>query len=73
MSSARSTSCFDVRPGQPWTTDRHSAGKALAPQRAPIRIQRWSVRRIGLTLAVLAATVASLFVTIGALQGAKLL
>jgi membrane-associated phospholipid phosphatase/8-oxo-dGTP pyrophosphatase MutT (NUDIX family) len=47
--------------------------RALAPPRAPIRIQRWSIRRIGLTVAVLLLTVVSLVITIGAFQGAKLL
>ena len=47
--------------------------RSLAPQRAPIRIQRWSFRRIGLTISVILLTVLSLIVTIGAFQGAKLL
>ena len=47
--------------------------RALAPQRAPIRIQRWSLRRIGLTVSVIVLTVLALVVTIGAFQGAKLL
>jgi tRNA A-37 threonylcarbamoyl transferase component Bud32/membrane-associated phospholipid phosphatase len=47
--------------------------RALAPQRPPIRIQRWSVRRIGLTISVVLLAVLSLIVTIGAFQGAKLL
>jgi tRNA A-37 threonylcarbamoyl transferase component Bud32 len=47
--------------------------RALAPPRPPIRIQRWSVRRIGLTVAVLALIGLGLLVTIGAFQGAKLL
>ena len=45
----------------------------LAPKRPPIRIQRWSIRRIGLTLFVLALTLLGLVLTIAAFQGAKLL
>lgn len=47
--------------------------RALAPPRPPIRIQRWSVRRIGLTVAVPALIGLGLLITIGAFQGAKLL
>jgi tRNA A-37 threonylcarbamoyl transferase component Bud32 len=45
----------------------------LAPTRAPIRIQRWSLRRIGLMIAVAALVLAGLVLTLGAFQGAKLL
>ena len=45
----------------------------LAPKRPPIRIQRWSIRRIGLTLFVLALALLGLVLTIAAFQGAKLL
>jgi hypothetical protein len=37
--------------------------RALAPPREPIRLQRWSVRRVGLALAILAATVIAVFVS----------
>ena len=47
--------------------------RSLAPQRAPIRIQRWSIRRIALTLAMLGLAALAVVVTIGAFQGAKLL
>jgi tRNA A-37 threonylcarbamoyl transferase component Bud32 len=47
--------------------------RRLAPQRAPIKIQRWSLRRIGLTVSVLVLTLLALVLTVGALQGAKLL
>jgi hypothetical protein len=33
--------------------DLVGAFRALAPARAPIRIQRWSVRRLGVTVGVL--------------------
>jgi membrane-associated phospholipid phosphatase len=47
--------------------------RSLAPPRPPIRIQRWSIRRIALTVSVVVLTVLALLVTIGAFQGAKLL
>jgi membrane-associated phospholipid phosphatase len=47
--------------------------RALAPARAPIRIQRWSLRRIGLMLVAAAVVLAGLVLTLGAFQGAKLL
>jgi len=37
--------------------------RALAPRREPIPLQRWSVRRVGLALAILAATVIAVFVS----------
>jgi tRNA A-37 threonylcarbamoyl transferase component Bud32/membrane-associated phospholipid phosphatase len=37
--------------------------RALAPAREPIRLQRWSVRRVGLALAILAAAVIAVFVS----------
>jgi hypothetical protein len=37
--------------------------RALAPPREPIPLQRWSVRRVGLALAILAATVIAVFVS----------
>jgi tRNA A-37 threonylcarbamoyl transferase component Bud32/membrane-associated phospholipid phosphatase len=37
--------------------------RALAPPRAPIPLQRWSIRRVGLALAILAATVIAVFVS----------
>jgi membrane-associated phospholipid phosphatase len=45
----------------------------LAPSFPPIRIQRWSVRRVGLTATVLVAGLLIVQVTVGALQGARLL
>ena len=35
--------------------------RALAPPREPIRLQRWSFRRVGLALAILAGTVIAVF------------
>ena len=37
--------------------------RALAPPREPIPLQRWSVRRVGLALAILAAAVIAVFVS----------
>ena len=37
--------------------------RALAPPREPIPLQRWSIRRVGLALAILAATVIAVFVS----------
>ena len=45
----------------------------LAPSFPPIRIQRWSVRRVGLTASVLVCGVVLVQLTVGALQGARLL
>lgn len=53
--------------------DLIGAFRELAPKRAPIRIQRWSIRRIGLTLFVVALSLLGLVLTIAAFQGAKLL
>ncbi len=47
--------------------------RELAPSFPPIRIQRWSVRRVGLTASVLVAGLLIVQVTVGALQGARLL
>jgi tRNA A-37 threonylcarbamoyl transferase component Bud32 len=47
--------------------------RELAPSFPPIRIQRWSVRRAGLTATVLVAGLLIVQVTVGALQGARLL
>ena len=47
--------------------------RELAPSFPPIRIQRWSVRRVGLTATVLLAGLLIVQVTVGALQGARLL
>ena len=38
--------------------------QALAPDRAPVPIQRWSLRRLGLTLAVVAAAVLAVVVVV---------
>jgi tRNA A-37 threonylcarbamoyl transferase component Bud32 len=53
--------------------DLIGAFRQLAPKRAPIRIQRWSLRRIGLMLFVVGLTAAGLVLTVAAFQGAKLL
>src|SRR5205085_7383955 len=45
----------------------------LAPPRAPIKVSRWSVRRIALTVAVVIAFVILLSTTIGLLQTTRLL
>jgi len=44
--------------------------RALAPPREPIRLQRWSVRRVGLALAILAAAVIAVFVSATAFKPA---
>jgi membrane-associated phospholipid phosphatase len=38
--------------------------RALAPPREPIPVQRWSVRRVGLAFAILAAAVIAVFVSV---------
>jgi hypothetical protein len=43
--------------------DLLSTLRALAPPREPIRLQRWSIRRVCLALAILAATVIAVFVS----------
>ncbi|MDP8936201.1 MAG: hypothetical protein M3O23_00340, partial [Actinomycetota bacterium] len=47
--------------------------RRLAPQRRPIPIQRWTFRRIGLSLAVAAATLVGIVVVISSLQSVRLL
>ncbi|MFN2505099.1 MAG: phosphatase PAP2 family protein [Acidimicrobiales bacterium] len=47
--------------------------RELAPDRAPIRIQRWSVRRIVLTVGVLLGSLLTLALTISAFSRASLL
>jgi membrane-associated phospholipid phosphatase/tRNA A-37 threonylcarbamoyl transferase component Bud32 len=47
--------------------------RRLAPPTPPIRIQRWSLRRIGLMLFVATLVLLGLVLTLGAFQGAKLL
>jgi tRNA A-37 threonylcarbamoyl transferase component Bud32/membrane-associated phospholipid phosphatase len=47
--------------------------RALAPARPPISIQRWSFRRVGLTLTVLGAAFLSVVVALSNLEGAGLL
>jgi hypothetical protein len=44
--------------------------RALAPQRPPIALQRWSVRRVALTAAVLAITVVAAWVGVQTVSGA---
>ena len=43
--------------------------RALGPPRRPMRIQRWSPRRLGLTAIVLAVVVAGLVLGVGNLEG----
>ena len=45
----------------------------LAPATPPIRIQRWSVRRVGLTAAVLVTAVLLFEILVSTLRGAHLL
>jgi tRNA A-37 threonylcarbamoyl transferase component Bud32/membrane-associated phospholipid phosphatase len=47
--------------------------RSMVPQRPPIAIQRWSVRRIGLTIAAVAIILIALALVLGNLQGAGLL
>lgn len=47
--------------------------RALAPAREPIKIQRWSVRRVALTAAVLGATLVSFLLTISLFAQVSLL
>jgi serine/threonine protein kinase len=47
--------------------------RALAPARPPISIQRWSFRRAGLTLTVLATAFLSVVIALSNLEGAGLL
>jgi hypothetical protein len=49
------------------------AFRRLAPYRAPVSIQRWSVRRIGLWSAVLAGALLTLFLVLGLLSSTRLL
>jgi tRNA A-37 threonylcarbamoyl transferase component Bud32/membrane-associated phospholipid phosphatase len=44
--------------------------RALAPPREPIRLQRWSVRRVGLALVILAAAVIAVYVSATAFKPA---
>jgi tRNA A-37 threonylcarbamoyl transferase component Bud32/membrane-associated phospholipid phosphatase len=53
--------------------DLVAAFRKLAPQRPPISIQRWSWRRVMLTLGVLLACFIGLLFAVGNLQGAGLL
>jgi tRNA A-37 threonylcarbamoyl transferase component Bud32/membrane-associated phospholipid phosphatase len=47
--------------------------RALAPERPPISIQRWSFRRVGLTLSVLGAAFLAMVLALNNLAGAGLL
>jgi hypothetical protein len=47
--------------------------RELAPPRAPIRIQRWTVRRIGLTVGVVLGTVIAVSAVVALFAGAHLL
>ena len=42
--------------------------RALAPPREPIPLQRWSVRRVGLTLGILAATALAVAISVSAFK-----
>jgi hypothetical protein len=46
--------------------------RALAPPRPPIRIQHWSVRRVGLTVGVVAGAALALFAFVNALRSLQL-
>jgi hypothetical protein len=46
--------------------------RRLAPKRTPIRIQRWSVRRVGLTVAVLCVCGLAIMAALGNVPGAGL-
>jgi membrane-associated phospholipid phosphatase len=46
--------------------------RALAPPRPPIRIQHWSLRRVGLTLGVVAGAAIALFAFVNALRSLQL-
>ena len=48
--------------------DPEATLRALAPQRAPIKIQHWSLRRAGVTLAVAVATLMTVSLVIANLQ-----
>ena len=47
--------------------------RSLAPPRRPVAIQRWTLRRVGMTLAVLAGTLVGLALILANLQLAGLL
>ena len=47
--------------------------RTLAPPRPAIKIQRWSLRRIALTVAVALAALVALELTLSTLNGARLL
>jgi hypothetical protein len=47
--------------------------RAMAPHRDPIAIQRWSVRRIGVTAITALMLLVALALALGNLQGAGLL
>ena len=55
------------------TRDLLAAFRALAPSRPPIKIQRWSMRRIGLTFAVLVLTLLTVVLLLGSLRNIELL
>ena len=55
------------------TRDLLTAFRKLAPSRPPIKIQRWSVRRIGLMLAVLVATLLTVVALLSSLRNIELL
>jgi tRNA A-37 threonylcarbamoyl transferase component Bud32/membrane-associated phospholipid phosphatase len=47
--------------------------RELAPKTPPVRIQRWTVRRVGLTAAVVAMSLLAISIAFGNLRGAGLL
>ncbi len=47
--------------------------RQLAPERAPIKIQRWSVRRVGLTVSVVVGALIAFLLTINVFASASLL
>jgi membrane-associated phospholipid phosphatase len=55
------------------TRDLLAAFRQLAPPRPPIKIQRWSVRRIGLSLAVLIGTLLTVMLVLSSLRNIELL
>ncbi|MDQ3980872.1 MAG: hypothetical protein M3314_15210, partial [Actinomycetota bacterium] len=55
------------------TRDLLAIFRNLAPSRPPIKIQRWSVRRIGLTVAVLVASLLTVAALVSSLRNIQLL
>jgi hypothetical protein len=53
--------------------DRIAEFRALAPERRPVAIQRWSLRRVGLTLAVVIGALVGLALVVANFRLAGLL